>query len=256
MKNVIVFIFSFVVAISAVFYLSVGSTCFGAENAPIRALVLDGGHGYDEPAFAQMLAELGDEFVFTRARLPEARGMLKPGLGRDFDVVLFYDMCQVPATDSEFEAFKTLLASGEIGAFFWHHHIGAHPERQDFWRLSGGAYVVEQNAEIEGVRRPISDYEHDIKIDVVPATPDDAPFPIEKFSIIDEGYLNVFVAPEAKILLKTDSPKASPEIAWTWKYGEREVLVCLLGHDVKAYRNEKFRDFLRRGLKWLATNAK
>ena len=36
-----------------------------SETAKIRVLVFDGGHPYDEPEFAEMLAALGDEFEFS-----------------------------------------------------------------------------------------------------------------------------------------------------------------------------------------------
>ena len=228
-----------------------------AEIGKIRVLVFDGGHPYDEPEFAEMLTALGDEFEFSRATLPQDRALLAPGLEKRFDALLFYDMCQTPMSDEEFARYETLLKSGKIGVFFLHHRLSAHPERPDFWKIAGGTYVFEQNREIEGTRRPLGAYEHDREIDVKPARIDgEAPFPLEAFTIIDESYENMWVSPNAKVLLTTDAPRMTPQVAWTWTLGDAEVLICALGHDKKAYENAAFRRFLKNGLNWLAENRK
>jgi hypothetical protein len=160
-------------------------------------------------------------------------------------------------TDEEFARYETLLKSGKIGVFFLHHRLSAHPERPDFWKIAGGTYVFEQNCEIEGVRRPLGAYEHDREIDVKPARIDgESPFPLEAFTIIDESYENMWVSPDAKVLLTTDASRMTPQVAWTWTLGDAEVLICALGHDKKAYENPAFRRFLKNGLNWLAENVK
>lgn len=227
------------------------------EAEKIRVLVFDGGHPYDEPEFAEMLAALGDEFEFSRATLPQDRALLAPGLEKKFDALLFYDMCQTPMSDAEFERYETLLKSGKIGVFFLHHRLSAHPERPDFWKIAGGTYVFEQNCEIEGKRRPLGAYEHDREINVKPARIDgEPPFPLEAFTIIDESYENMWVSPDAKVLLTTDAPRMTPQVAWTWTLGDAEVLTFALGHDKKAYENPAFRRFLKNGLIWLVENVK
>lgn len=227
------------------------------EAAKIRVLVFDGGHPYDEPEFAEMLTALGDEFEFSRATLPQDRALLAPGLEKKFDALLFYDMCQTPMSDEEFARYETLLKSGKIGVFFLHHRLSAHPERPDFWKIAGGTYVFEQNREIEGKRRPLGAYEHDREIDVKPARIDgEPPFPLEAFTIIDESYENMWVSPNVKVLLTTDAPRMTPQVAWTWTLGDAEVLVFALGHDKKAYENPAFRRFLKNGLNWLVENVK
>ena len=228
-----------------------------SEAAKIRVLVFDGGHPYDEPEFAEMLAALGDEFEFSRATLPRDRALLAPGLEKRFDALLFYDMCQTPMSDEEFARYETLLKSGKIGVFFLHHRLSAHPERPDFWKIAGGTYVFEQNCEIEGKRRPLGAYEHDREIDVKPARIDgEPPFPLEAFTIIDESYENMWVSPDVKVLLTTDALRMTPQVAWTWTLGDAEVLTFALGHDKKAYENPAFRRFLKNGLIWLVENVK
>ncbi len=228
-----------------------------SETAKIRVLVFDGGHPYDEPEFAEMLAALGDEFEFSRATLPQDRALLAPGLEKRFDALLFYDMCQTPMSDEEFARYETLLKSGKIGVFFLHHRLSAHPERPDFWKIAGGTYVFEQNCEIEGKRRPLGAYEHDREIDVKPARIDgEPPFPLEAFTIIDESYENMWVSPDVKVLLTTDAPRMTPQVAWIWTLGDAEVLTFALGHDKKAYENPAFRRFLKNGLIWLVENVK
>ncbi|MBP3558252.1 MAG: hypothetical protein J6K20_11220 [Thermoguttaceae bacterium] len=93
------------------------------EAAKIRVLVFDGGRPYDEPEFAEMLTALGDEFEFSRATLPQDRALLRPGLEKRFDALLFYDMRQTPTSNEEFARYETLLKSGKIGVFFLRHRL-------------------------------------------------------------------------------------------------------------------------------------
>ena len=227
------------------------------EAAKIRVLVFDGGRPYDEPEFAEMLTALGDEFEFSRATLPQDRALLRPGLEKRFDALLFYDMRQTPMTDEEFARYETLLKSGKIGVFFLHHRLSGRPESPDFWKIAGGIYVFDQNREIEGKRRPLGAYEHDREIDVKPARIDgEPPFPLESFAIIDESYENMWVSPDVKVLLTTDAPRMTPQVAWTWTLGDAEVLTFALGHDKKSCENPAFRRFLKNGLIWLVENVK
>lgn len=228
----------------------------GAETAAkIRVLVLDGGHPYDEPAFAETLDALGERFEFERARLPEARSLLMPGLDAKYDVLLFYDMCQVPATDEEYADFVALMTGGKIGAFYLHHHFSAHPERADFWKLGGGCYVFEQNRVVNGAERPLGFYEIGVKIDVKPTkTPEESPFALEAFEIVDEIYYNPYVAPGADVLLTGTAEKGTVPLAWTWREHGCSAFVLLLGHDAQAYRNPAFRRLLANGLIWASEN--
>ena len=57
----------------------------------IRVLLTYGGHSFEEKSFIAMFEAMRGIKV-TKAPLPESADMLKPGLERDCDVIVRYDM--------------------------------------------------------------------------------------------------------------------------------------------------------------------
>ena len=237
-------------ALGAFFVSSLG---FCAE--PIRLLFVDRGHPYDEAAFDELLASFGSELAVTRCHLPLDQKMLSPKLAETIDVVLFYDQDQTPLSDEDQANYAALFESG-VGIFALHHHLSAHPEWPDFWRLTGGCYVFEQNRVIDGKELPLGFYDHDQTIDV---TVSDCAHPItegvDDFTICDETYGNAYVAPNAQVLLSTDHEKSTKQLAWLWNEHVSPVLTLMLGHDAKAYENPQFRQIFIQAIRWLAAES-
>jgi uncharacterized protein len=218
-------------------------------NAKIRVLLTYGGHAFDRGPFFAMFAALPD-VVSTKAELPKHADMLKPGLQKDFDVIVMYDM--VPAISAEQqEAFVALLNQG-IGVVSLHHNLDAHKEWPEFRKIIGGKYFPKAQ-EIDGKTYGPSHFAEGQEIKVMVA---DREHPItagiDDFQIHDETYGNYYLSPDVKILLKTDNPKNNPSLAWVTQYGKSRVFYFQLGHDAAAWQNPNYPRILDNGIRWAA----
>jgi type 1 glutamine amidotransferase len=215
----------------------------------IRALLLVGGHAFEENVFLGMFDRMAD-VTYTVAHMPQDAGLLKPGLEKQYDVIVMYDMTGRITAEQQ-QAFVALLNSG-IGIVSLHHNLGAHREWGEFRKIIGGKYVF-ADCVIDGRPCPKSSFAHgqDLTVTVV-----DREHPITRglkdFSIHDETYKDFYTVPTAKVLLKTDHPKNDPELAWVHRYGESPVFYLMLGHDSKAYQNPNYRELIHRGIRWAA----
>lgn len=212
----------------------------------IRLLIVTGGHGFEEAKFFKMFDELkGVEY--KKAVFPQAGELLKPGLEKECDVVVMYDMVK-SITPEQQKAFVELLNTG-IGLVCWHHNLGGNQAWDEFTRIRGGKYCLKSET-IDGKEyKSTYDHDQDIKVTVF-----DKDHPITKgiqdFTIHDEAYGKCYVSPSVKVLLKTDHPKSCPDLAWVHEYARSRVFYLMLGHDSKAWDKPEFREILMRGIKW------
>jgi type 1 glutamine amidotransferase len=218
----------------------------------IRVLVTVGGHAYEEAPFDAMFKALPD-ITFTKIELPKQADMLKPGLEKDYDVIVMYDMVGAIGPQQQ-EAFIALLNKG-IGLFSLHHNMGAHQDWDEFHRIIGGKFFTKDGT-IDGKPYKTSTWDHDQDLSITVA---DARHPITRglkdFTIHDEVYKGYWVSPKVRVLLKTDHPKNSPEIAWVTSFGNSRVFYLMLGHDSQAWKNPNFTELLSRGIRWAATKG-
>lgn len=236
-------------AVLAAVWTAPASAAPPANAGKIRVLLTFGGHGFEqEPFFAMFDALPGVEY--TKAPLPQSADLLKPGLEKDYDVIVRYDM--VPGIKPEQrQAFVALLDKG-IGLVSLHHNLGAHRDWDEFRNIIGGRFFLKEE-EIDGKRYGKSGWSHgeDMKVTVV-----DQEHPItrglEDFQIHDETYKDYYTDPDVKVLLKTDHPKNDPELAWVKEYGKSRVFYLMLGHDHHAWQNPNYPKILLRAIRWAA----
>ena len=220
-----------------------------AGQDKIRVLLTFGGHGFEEKPFFAAFDSMAD-VEYTKAELPKDAGLLKPGLEKDYDVIVMYDM--VPKiTPQQQKAFVELLNTG-IGVVSLHHNLGAHRDWAEFRKIIGGKFILNP-CEIDGQSYDKSTWSHgeDLKVSVAEA---DHPITqgLADFQIHDETYGGYYTAGDVKVLLKTEHPKNDPELAWVGKYGKSRVFYFMLGHDGHAYANPNFRKIVNRGIRWAA----
>lgn len=223
-----------------------------AAQAPagkIRVLLFVGGHAFDEEPFFAMFDRMAD-ITYTVAHMPNDAGLLKPGLEKQYDVIVMYDMTGSISPDQQ-KAFVALLNTG-IGFVPLHHNLGAHRNWDEYRKMIGGKYIFSDGL-IDGRACVKSSYAHDQDLNV---TIVDREHPITKglkdFQIHDETYKDFYTAPNVKVLLKTDHPKNDPNLAWVHTYGKSRVFYLMLGHDAKAYQNPAYPELIRRGIRWAA----
>jgi type 1 glutamine amidotransferase len=223
-----------------------------AADAPagrLRVLLTYGGHGFEEKPFFAMFDSLPD-VACTRAELPKQADLLKPGLEKEVDCLVMYDMVG-GFTPEQQQAFVKLLETG-IGVVSLHHNLGAHRNWPEFRKIIGGQFVLAP-LEIDGKSYKPSTWSHDEDLAITVA---DKSHPITQgindFQIHDETYKGYYTAPSVRVLLKTDHPKNSPEIAWVTQYGKSRVFYLMLGHDSQAWRNPNYPKLLIQGIRWAA----
>lgn len=222
---------------------------WSAQQEKIRVLLTTGGHEFEaQPFFA--LFDTMPEIVYTKATLPNDAGLLQPGLEKNFDVIVRYDMVAA-ITPQQQKAFVDLLNKG-IGLVALHHNLAAHPNWDQYRKILGGQFQVKPMT-IDGKAYPQSPWRHDedLTIQVV-----DHEHPItrgiQNFQIHDESYGPFYTAPDIHVLLKTDHPRNNPLVAWTHHFGKSRVVYLMLGHDGKAYENPTYGELLRRSIRWTA----
>jgi type 1 glutamine amidotransferase len=211
-------------------------------------LIVTGGHGFDKPNFYKMFDEMPN-IKYTTAELPKDMDLLAPGLEKKYDLLLTYDMNNFPVSDTQRERYAALVESG-MPLLVMHHSICGYDEWRPYWKMIGGKYL-HKPTEIDGKLYPSSTYKHNIDIKVQVA---DNEHPITKgindFTIRDEGYRGLYIREGVHVLLKTDHPDATPEVAWTTRHGKGAIFVLALGHDKQSYANPNLRQILRQGIQW------
>jgi len=220
-----------------------------ASGEKIRVLLTYGGHGFQqEPFFAMFDAMEG--VTYEKCELPRQADMLGPGLEKDFDVIVMYDMAKGVSPEQQ-RAFAELTKSG-IGVVSLHHNMGAHRGWDEFREIIGGQFIF-QPTEIDGKEYPKSGWSHGEHLKVTVADKD---HPITKglsdFEIHDETYNNYYTDPDAHVLLTTDHPKNDPELAWVKTYGKSRVFYLMLGHDNHAWSNPNYPKLVLNGIRWAA----
>jgi uncharacterized protein len=215
----------------------------------IRVLLTYGGHGFQEkPFFAMFDAFPG--IVTTKVPMPKAAEMLKPGLQKDYDVIVMYDMVQKIAPEQQ-KAFVELLNEG-VGLVSLHHNLAANQQWDEFRKIIGGIHINKEFL-VDGKKYGPSGSADDQDIHVTVA---DKTHPITKgvsdFKIHDETYNGYYTSPEVKVLLTTDHPKNEPPLAWVHQYGKSRVFYFMLGHDPSAWSNPNYSRILENGIRWAA----
>jgi uncharacterized protein len=243
------------ILVCMVFAVACLATARAAEPsaAPkIRVLLTYGGHAFEEPLFYAMFDALPN-VVYRKAQMPQEADLLKPGLEKDFDVIVMYDLVRptTPITAEQQKAFAALLKKG-IGLVSLHHNMAAHNDWSEFAKIIGAKYFL-NDCEFDGKSYSRSGWIHgqDMKITVA-----DKEHPITRglkdFEIHDEAYSHYYVAPSSHVLLTTDHPKNDRQIAWVTQYGASRVFYFMLGHDHLAWQNPNYSEILLRGIHWAA----
>ena len=221
---------------------------FAEEAKTINILIVTGGHGFDQPYFYKMFDTMPN-VRYDKAELPKDMDLLAPGLEKKYDLLLTYDMNNFPVSSGQWEQFAKLIELG-MPLLVMHHSICGYDDWQLYWKMIGGKYL-HKPVEIDGKSYPASSYKHDLDMKIEIA---DKEHPItrgvENFTIHDEGYKGMYIREGVHVLLKTDHPEATTEVAWTTQYGKAPIFVIVLGHDKHSYENPGLRKILFQGIEW------
>jgi len=238
-----------VVCLAALMSAAQGAPPEKSAKPPLRVLLVTGGHAFDQTPFFEMF-EGRKDLLCRRGAYPEAAALLKPGLEKECDVIVMYDMVKMIAPEQQ-RAFVALLNAG-IGLVLLHHDLGAHGDWPEFTKIRGGKYFL-QPGTVDGKAFPASTYAEGETVNVLVADRGhEITKGIQDFVLHDEVYGGCYVSPTVQVLLKTDHPQSSPALAWVHRYGNSRVFYLMSGHDSAAWKNPNFTAILFRGIHWAA----
>ncbi len=237
-----------VIAMKHLFFLLLLCTALPLVAAEHNILVVTGGHGFDNPNFFKIFDEMPG-IRYDKAELPKDMDLLAPGLEKKYDLILSYDMNKFPTTEEQRTNFAKLIESG-MPLVAMHHSVCGYDDWPLYPKMIGGKYLHKPTV-IDGKEYQPAKYKHDLDMNIEVL---DKEHPITKgvgnFTIHDEGYKNLYIKPGVNLLLKTDHPDATPEVAWTTRYGKGPIFAIVLGHDAKSYENPALRKLLAQGIDW------
>ncbi|MDF1573864.1 MAG: ThuA domain-containing protein [Bacteroidales bacterium] len=208
-----------------------------------RVLIYTGGHDFERETFFDIFQDM-PATDYQELIHPQASPVFDSALIEQFDVLLFYDMVQ-EIKDAQKAAFIRILERGK-GLVFLHHSLVSYQDWEEFERIIGGRYVLDEE------NQDNSTYRHDVD---VPVTLMDKDHPVTRglkdFIIHDEVYGNFRVQPGVRPLLKTTHPESGEIIGWTNHYGNSRIVYIQPGHDHFAYENPNYRRLLKQAIDWV-----
>lgn len=227
-----------------------------AEDAvadkPLRILLVVGGHGYDKENLHAMLRDCPNS-TFEEITIPEKQDMLKPGLSKDFDVLIFHDQSFFELSEEQKKNLETLWGDEGIPTVMLHHALISHPDFPLFREVFGAQYLLE-DTEIDGRIYPKSTYLHPTDVNVyVVARNHPITEGVLDFKLTDEVFKNVYYNPHIDVLATSDHPESDRPVLWTWRYKKSPVLGVIQGDAGGAFNDPNYRKIIYQGLRWLVS---
>ncbi len=238
----------FLIGVVAVVALAAMVPAVG-RTATVRALIVTGGHDFERDAFfAVFSAQEG--LQWREAIQPAANDEYTDERAEGYDVIVLYDLVQ-DIGEAQKADLLARVREGK-GLVVVHHALGSYEAWPEWWKVVGGHYLMAPER-VDGKDLPASTYEHglDMNVQIV-----DRHHPVTRglkdFTIRDEAYGGYWVSPDVNVLLRTDCPKSTPEIAWAHRVGKGRVVTIQLGHDHFAYENPSYRRLVGNAIRWCA----
>jgi len=214
--------------------------------APVRILLITGGHPYEESTFTDVFNSM-KTVTFTHVELGgEAEKKLKPEEAQKYDVLVFYDMYQ--HCEPYLSDLQSLMEQGK-GVVFLHHALGSCSEDLEHGYMVGG----KARFDAEDPKATLSRFKAGTSYRAHIEDPDN---PItagmSDFDVADEVYSNYFVDTDSHVFLTTDYPNSGHQLAWTSQYKKSRVVYIQLGHDHVTYENSNYRKLVERSILWVS----
>jgi type 1 glutamine amidotransferase len=218
-------------------------------NPAIRAVVVTGGHGFQQEPFLAMFKSFED-VEFTHVPLKDHSELFEDTSDWPYDVIVLYNMTQ-NISEKRQKNFLALLEKG-VGLVVLHHALGAWQAWPEYAEIVGGKFLLKP-ATIGGVQHEKSGWKHGVDYTV---HVEDPKHPVTRgvadFRIHDETYCKYWVSPKANVILTTDEKTSDKAIGWTRTYAKARVAFLINGHDGKAYANPNYRRLVSNAIRWTA----
>ena len=213
------------------------------HSSALAVAVVTGSHPYDVRGFQRLLRSIPGADCYPQHLEDFVESDQQ---ARAWDVVLFYMMPEPepPRGNGGWEArigpALEALGTTQQGIFVLHHAILAYWD----WPFWSGIVGI-PNRHLRGehgyhagqqVRVHIADPAHPITRGLAP------------WMLVDETYEMDEPGADSQVLLTTDHPQSMRAVGWARGFKEARVFCLELGHDDRAFADERFREAVSRGL--------
>jgi len=220
----------------------------GAQKE-IKAVVVTGGHGFDQGAFLGLF-EGYDDIAAVHAPQKDDSEIFEDIAEWPYDVIVLYNMTQ-RISEKRRKNFLALLDRG-VGLVVMHHAIAAFKDWPEYEKIIGAKYYLHPE-EKDGVKHPPSTYRHGVAMKIRVEDPD---HPITKglsdFEVKDETYAKWTYHDGNHLLLSTDTTGSDRAIAWARSYCNSRVFYIQLGHGTGTFADRNYRHVVTRAIRWAA----
>jgi type 1 glutamine amidotransferase len=206
--------------------------------AAIRVLAVTGGHTYPT-SFYTLFEQEG--LVWDHAVSSEEA--YRSDLRGRYDVLVLHDMPKALGEQGR-RNLQAFAESGK-GIVVIHHAIVSYPDWDWYRDLIGGRYFEQPQG-----GHAASTYRHDerMRIDVARAHP--VTEGLTPFTVLDETYKGMWLAPTNTVLLTTDNPTGDPPVAWVSAYPRSRVVTIQPGHGPESHRDASYRRLVLNAIRW------
>lgn len=216
------------------------------ETAPLRLLVVTGGHSFDK-SFFEIFRTHKDKKWEHREHEPKSTSTVySQPIADSFDVVLLYDMPQ-KITAEEKQNFLALFDKG-VGVVALHHSLCSYQDWDTFGDIIGARMRA-----IDDGALPAFTYKHDVRFLLQRV---DGTHPVlegvSSFTVFDETYGRMFLDSGSQPLLVTGQEGSIPVVAWARKYKQSRVVAIQPGHGPSIFQEAQWLRLLSNAVRWAA----
>ena len=218
----------------------------GPQANAVRALLVVGGHEHETTFYS--LFSGWDDLAPTQVSFS---GMaFKADLRKKFDVIVMYDFAR--DLDDEGKANLRAFMEARKGVVVLHHAILSY-QKWPWWYhdVVGGRYRLDADPDA-----PASSARDGRELFVTPVGAHPITDGLGPFHLWDEPYKGMWISPDIRPLLTTDSPDSDPWVAWLGPNPEWKVVFIQLGHGRIAFRHPSYRALVHNAILWAASRAR
>ena len=211
--------------------------------APVRALVVTGGHSY--PASFYSLFEGWDDVAWSHASTQKAA--FRPDLKDRFDVIVLHDMYN-DIGELERASLRAFVEAGK-GVVSIHHSIVDYTSWPWWYQeVTGGKFFTKAEA-----GHPQSEYKEGVDFVTRPAK-GIGRHPVLRgvpaLLLHDETYRGMWFSPKITVLMETDHPLNDRPVVYAGPHEMARSIYIQLGHGDDALRHPGFRKLVHNAILW------
>ncbi len=211
--------------------------------APVRVLVVTGGHTYETSFYTIFEGHPDIRAIVDPHPMPYRRGDLR----KTYDVLVLYDSMQ--EIDDEERQNLTRFVEGGKGVVILHHALVDYSDWPWWYEEVMGARWLKSQS------KPLvwkTTWQHDVDLTSYPVKEHPILEGVGRFEINDETYKGMWFSPEITVLMRTDHPTSDGPLVWISPYKKSRVVCIELGHGRRAHMNPSYKRLVQNAIRWTA----